>query len=547
MREGVGEMSPDQQPEQTRDLRGYLAVVRLRKWTILVILALTIGLALIFSFLQTPIYESTARILVKPNNQSVQQSTPIEDLVDMDTEKELVQTTAVARLAAEQIGDETSLKDLLEHLRVEVPTDTQLLDIAFVAQDPRRAQAGAQAFAQAYITFKTRQALVDIENARAAIQERIDELETQVENAQRDLAGADPGSLEEQQAQSLMDQLTSAIVSARLALPSLEVNPSQIVEAAILPGVSASPKHILNGALALFVGLALGIGLAFLQERIDDRLRGRGDLEVTAGVPVLAVIPKVTTWKKREDSRLVILDEPKSAPSEAYRTLRTGVLFETRRTGVRTLMISGAGVGEGKSTITANLAVSMAQADKGVILVSADLRSPRIHRFFGVSNRTGLVNVLAGEVRASEVMAKAEGVDGLWVLPSGPIPGNPPEMLGSEGMGELLAELREMCDLVLFDTPPLLVVSDALALVPLIDGVLFVANAETTHRGAIMQAREQLEQLGGNVIGAVLNNVDPSSSYYQYHHEYQHESERRSAERREGLWRGIRSTRTNVG
>jgi len=219
MREGVGEMSPDQQPEQTRDLRGYLAVVRLRKWTILVILALTVGSALTFSFLQTPIYESTARVLVKPNNQSVQQSTPIEDLVDIDTEKELVQTTAVARLAAEQIGDVTGLKDLLEHIRVEVPTNTQLLDITFAAQDPRRAQAGAQAFAQAYITFKTRQALVDIENARAAIQERIDELETQVENAQRDLAGADPSSLEEQQAQSLMDQLTSAIVSARLALP----------------------------------------------------------------------------------------------------------------------------------------------------------------------------------------------------------------------------------------------------------------------------------------------------------------------------------------
>ncbi|MGH2674907.1 MAG: polysaccharide biosynthesis tyrosine autokinase, partial [Actinomycetota bacterium] len=289
-----------------------------------------------------------------------------------------------------------------------------------------------------------------------------------------------------------------------------------------LPSSPASPNYLLNAALALFVGLALGVGLAFLRERLDDRLRGRDDLEARSGAPVFAVVPRVGGWKKRSESRLVTLTEPRSAPTEAYRTLRTGLLFAASQRDMRTVLITSPQVEEGKSTTAANLSVVLAQAGKRVILIDADLRKPRLHRFFQAPNEVGLTSVLSGQVQPHDGLAQPQ-VPNLRVLTSGPVPGNPAELLSSDQMGSLVKTLREAADLVIMDSPPVLVAADATILASFADGLVLVADADNTTRGTVAHARQQLDQVNARVVASVLNNFDPSKAlkypyYYQYYY-----------------------------
>jgi capsular exopolysaccharide synthesis family protein len=209
--------------------------------------------------------------------------------------------------------------------------------------------------------------------------------------------------------------------------------------------------------------------------------------------------------------------------SEAYRTLRTSILFTATQRPLKVVMVCSPSAGEGKTTSAANLAVVLADANKRVILVSADLRKPRVHEFFGLKNQVGLSSVLSKQAQAWEVLQDPK-IENLRVMASGPVPSGPGELVQSEQMGELLAWLRAVADFVIIDTPPVLLVADALSLAPLVDGILVVADAEATSRGAISHTRDQLEQVDAPVIGAVFNNFDPSKaraySYYGYGYYY---------------------------
>ncbi|HZD79770.1 MAG TPA: polysaccharide biosynthesis tyrosine autokinase, partial [Actinomycetota bacterium] len=323
-------------------------------------------------------------------------------------------------------------------------------------------------------------------------------------SAQTAFDRARASSPERTQAQTEIDVLTSRIANYENQISDLsliDLDPGEVIQPADLPTGPASPNHLLNGGLALFVGLALGIGFAFLRERLDDRLAGRDEFEEAIGAPTLAVIPRVTGWRKRERAELPALKAPKGAPAEAYRTVRTNLLFMARDGDIKTIEITSPATAEGKTTTVANLAVSLAQAEKRVIAVSCDLRKPRLHRFFGLTNEVGLTSVLAGTATLTDAILRPFGVDTLRVMSSGPIPNNPSELLSSDRMEALLAQLRTLADFVVIDTPPTLVVSDGLILAPKTDAVLMVADASTTSHGAARHLREQLEQVGGNIVG----------------------------------------------
>jgi capsular exopolysaccharide synthesis family protein len=203
--------------------------------------------------------------------------------------------------------------------------------------------------------------------------------------------------------------------------------------------------------------------------------------------------------------------EPRSAASESYRTLRTGLLFSASQRNLKTILLTSARPGEGKTVTTANLGVALAQAGKRVILVSADLRKPRLATFFGENAGPGLTNVFAGDTTIWKCITDS-GIANLKLLPSGPIPGNPAELLGSEMMRSILEQLASVADFVLVDGPPTLTLADSITLAPLTDGVLFVTDAQATRRGAVEHSRQQLEQVDARLIGAVLNNLDPSKT-----------------------------------
>ncbi len=216
---------------------------------------------------------------------------------------------------------------------------------------------------------------------------------------------------------------------------------------------------------------------------------------------------------------LVTISNPRSPISEAYRTLRTNLEFSSLDKPLKTMVVTSAGPEEGKSTTLANLAVTLAQAEKKVILVDCDLRRPSQHEIFGVANGVGLTSMVVDEEAFKNPPLQETPAPNLKLLPSGPLPPNPSELLGSRRMEEIIATLRERADLVLFDAPPIIAVTDAAVLASKVDGVLLVIRAGTTKRDHAQRAKALLEKVNARLVGAVLNNVRMDISLHRYYAE----------------------------
>jgi non-specific protein-tyrosine kinase len=214
---------------------------------------------------------------------------------------------------------------------------------------------------------------------------------------------------------------------------------------------------------------------------------------------------------------LITLTNPRSPAAEAYRTLRTNLYFFSLDEALETLVVTSAAPGEGKSTTLSNLAVAMAQGEKRTLLVDADLRRPSLHKLFNASNNQGLTTMIVDEEALTKPPLVETGVDNLLLLPSGPLPPNPAEILGSRRMEEAIAALKTQFDVILFDTPPVIVVTDAVVLGTKVDGVLLVVSAGQTRREHALRAKEQLERVKVRLVGAVLNNAPPDQSMGGYY------------------------------
>jgi capsular exopolysaccharide synthesis family protein len=211
---------------------------------------------------------------------------------------------------------------------------------------------------------------------------------------------------------------------------------------------------------------------------------------------------------------LVAAREPRSLAAEAYRTLRTNVQFSSLDQSLRTMLVTSAGPSEGKSTVLANLAITIAESGRRVIAADCDLRRPVLHALFGLSDRPGLTTMILEE---DLLPLQPTNVPNLRLLASGPLPPNPAELLASERMVRVIDRLAQEADLLLFDSPPLAAVSDAAVLAARVDGVLMVVDAGRTRRDTARQAKEQLERVGARLLGVVLNNVKPERKLYEYH------------------------------
>lgn len=224
---------------------------------------------------------------------------------------------------------------------------------------------------------------------------------------------------------------------------------------------------------------------------------------------------------QRSTSKRPIITEvnPKSPISEAYRTLRTNVDFSSIDSDLQVIMLTSAGPGEGKSTTSTNLAVTYAQANKKVLIVDADLRKPTMHHTFFKSNRWGLTNILTGNSEYNEVIVETH-IENLYLLPSGPIPPNPSEMLASKRMAAFLDDVRREYDMIIIDTPPALVVTDAQVIASRSDGVILVINSGEVKREVAAKVKSNLDRVNAKILGVVLNNLDRKNgeSYYYYYY-----------------------------
>jgi capsular exopolysaccharide synthesis family protein len=266
--------------------------------------------------------------------------------------------------------------------------------------------------------------------------------------------------------------------------------------------------------LAAAVGFALALAAALLLEYIDDTIKSADDLSASAGLTALGSVNRIEG--KDYKDKLISSHNPFTPVSESYRMLRTNLQFTTIDQSTQSIMVTSPNPGEGKSITTANLGVIMAQANLRTIIVDADLRRPIMHKIFQLSNLEGVTDL----IRAPEVdltnNVKDTGVENLRVITSGSLPPNPSEMLGSQRMTELLQQLKEMADIVILDSPPTLPVTDAVVLSSRVDGVILVAQAKHTRRGATKQAVARLEHVGARLLGGVLNKVSGKGDYNHY-------------------------------
>lgn len=502
------------------EFREYIAVLRNRKWSIAAVACLVLGAALAFTLRQTPLYESTTKVLVEALNVQVGDAGDIT--TNMDTESQVVQSSPVANAVAADLGVDEPIEDLLKPLSVEVVPNTEVLTISYRQSDPQEAKRRAEAFARAYLNVRRERLLNQSTAGVEQLRAEVDDLLLQLEQTTQLIAlEDDPAVRSDLRAQESALAAQIALLQQQIqdVQPDTGLLVGQIILPASLPQSPVVPNYPMNVTVAVFAGLALGIGFAFVRERLDERLRGMDDLEAQTHVPVLAVVPRLSGWRKQDEDMLVTVRDPHSQAAEAYRTLRVAVLIATANRGMKTLLVTSSGREEGKTMTTANLGVALAQAGKRVIVVSADRRRPRLHRFFGSSNGDGLTNVLAGEAQLQDVLHQP-GIDALKVLSSGAWIGSLDAVFGSDPMVRLLSELRDSSDVVLLDAGPVLGVADTVTLAPLVDGVLLVADADQATRRSVRQATQQLEKVDATVVGWVLNNYDVHRLPYDYPREY---------------------------
>ena len=386
-----------------------------------------------------------------------------------------------------------------------------------------------------------------VRNQLQSLDAQIDALDNLKAQSTAQIASAPQAETEEarlaqqvQAMQTMKDKLQEDYQKARMA-EAVEAGQVEIVDLAELPSEPIAEGRTRKLAIGIVIGLLLGFGAAVVVDGMNTSIRRRDDLERILQVPGLAVIPQFASGNGKprlklpgrsatngkgshRTAGLVTVHDARSSGAEAYRTLRTNLIFSQAVQSLHTLVVTSAAPSEGKTTTAANLAVSFAQQGMRVLIVDCDLRRSRLHRMFSIPREPGVTELVLGKVEQEDVTRETP-VTGLYVLPSGQLPPNPAELLGGERMKNTLARLTEAFDLVVLDTPPLLAASDAAILGTIADGVVLVVRAGVTEAEAGQQAMAQLASVGARVVGAVLNDPDSKLQTYGGYYNYEYASE----------------------
>ena len=335
--------------------------------------------------------------------------------------------------------------------------------------------------------------------------------------------------------EDLYTKLQEANVSAGIKATNIT-----IVDPARSQSVPIRPKPVYNIAMGMLLGIFVGLSAAFTMDNFDRTVNTPCEVEEITGKPVIGTIPlfedrvgaygaqllrsrrKTVPVELPSPTPVWMLSHPESAAAEAFRALRTSIMLSRAGGGPRTILVTSCIPGEGKTTVTTNLGVTFAQHNKKVIIVEADMRRPRIKHAMDVPNDVGLSNVLAGSLTSDEAIIRGVQVPMLDVLPAGPHPPMPSELLGSAAFDELLQQLRSQYDIVLIDTPPALLVTDAVAISSKADAIIWVSHVNLVTRPQLARAAELIERNGMPVIGFVVNKIDSRSADYRYGYGYEY-------------------------
>ncbi|HZK49268.1 MAG TPA: Wzz/FepE/Etk N-terminal domain-containing protein [Thermoleophilia bacterium] len=512
---------------ETIELGDYLRVIRERKWIIIAAVAVVAAAALMFSLLSTPKYRASSQLLYKVSNLDVtlfgSRVFEVRDLNrELQTGAGMVRLNTVADAVAQELSSGYTTEQLLGMVDVRPDAQTNFIDITATSVHPAEAADIADAFAQKFVDSRRVADRAVVAEARKLVNEEIASL-TPLE------AASERGLM-------LRDKLQELEI-----LESMQTGGYEIVQLATVPISPFSPQPVRNGILGLAVGLVLGLGLAFLLEYLDRRIKDDDVMAHEYGVPVLARVPMVgKKWVHSSGARSAApigFMSAESAILESFRTLRSNLhYFEVDRP-LHTLMITSALPQEGKTVTSVNLGLSLALSGSKVIILETDLRRPQLQNYLQIGNDVGISNVLAGSHTFAEAMQLVRVDDfipaesrrsgpgnggssgslmqkNLYCITSGPLPPNPAELLASAKMAELLTVAAEAADYVIVDTPPLLLVSDGLAISNLVDGVILTSRMRNSTVDQAREVRQVLARVSARTIGVVATGVPRTKGYY---------------------------------
>ncbi len=542
-------MEPMQDRTET-NIGEYIAVLR-RRWMVIagtMILVVAIVAALDFS--KTPIYEASSQLLLQPK-QSESIFSPAQSSVDptraVQNELKIINSLAVRTAVAKAYGEKISISAVSGG-------DDDVIILSATDSNPKDAARKVNVYAETYQTERFNAIVDDLTQSKLVLQQQIDDFQKEIDSINQPLAALDEKlaatpttdptyadlSAErerlDQQIQVRRADMENQLSDYQQRLQVLQLSERltttggvQILNPATVPSSPISPNIFRDLVQAALIGFFLGVGLALLLEQVDDSIRSPGDLErATKGIPTLGLIPLDDGWKNKDEPRLTTLAAPMSATAEAYRGLRTTLQYLALHRPMGIVQITSASAHEGKTSTMANLAIAFAEAGMPVAVVGCDLRRPRAHSFLEVDGAIGLTSVLLGEVPLEVALQQSPVHPNIRVLPSGPRPPNPSELLSLDRTSELIQSLLDNHSIVFLDCPPVLPVTDSLVLSRCVDASLFIAKANSTSKREVKRSLERLTQVNNPLVGTILNGVDAEGAYGSLYDYYGYSKESRS-------------------
>lgn len=514
------------------DFQDYIGIARKWAWLLVACVLVSSVSAYVGTLRMPRMYEATVTVIV---GQTLQQPDPSTQDIYISqqlaqTYAEMVKRRPILEGAAQALG--LRFVPSREDISTRQVPGTQLLEISVRDTVPERSAALANEIARQLVLQSP--AMSQGQERRAFVQERLEalekdisETEAEVDAEQQKLDAANSArAIQQHQANiaALQQKLASyeSTYASLLAASQGGVNTVSVIEPATVPDRPISPRVPETVALAGAVGLALGVGGVALIEALDDTVKSPEEaVELSGGLPLLATIAEMES--KDYPEMLVAEREPLSPITESYRVLRTNVQFAALDQPLDMLMVASPGPSEGKSVTLANLGVVLAQSGQKVILVDTDLRRPVLHKLFGLENKQGFCEAILNLTDGVMAYVSPTKVENLYLMTSGALPPNPAEVLGSDRALQLLEMLKTQADVVLLDSPPVMVVADAVVLGARVDGVLLVTDIGATRRAMARRAVEELARARARVLGLVANRLPTKRGggyYYQYAYYY---------------------------
>jgi capsular exopolysaccharide synthesis family protein len=520
------------------EIKQYIAI--LRRWAWLIVLGAVVSgaAAYIVSTNQDPVYRATARYLIDeaPGSSVGNEYSQILFAQRLaQTYVQVMKTTPILQETAERLDLPPNIaRQLSNMVTVSAPPDTQILVVSVEDTDPRRAALIANTLGEAFIDINRERSASRYAAPIANWENSLAEISNEITLIEAELAALGTPETAEQLAEKSRLDLRLNETRIRYTDTFNNLNSLQLellrdssnvipIEAAATPERPIRPRVTNNTLLALVVGAMVALGLVFLIEYLDDTIKSPDQIAEDTGLSTLGAIAFMNLPDTAPASeRLITQLKPRDPISEAYRVVRTNLSFAGIDGGLQNILITSASPSEGKSTTAANLAITLAQTSKKVIVVDADLRRPTQHQLFNLPNNFGLTTAVLNGHSPIENHLQETTIPGLRLLSSGPLPPNPAELLNSQRMQQVIQDLAAEADYVIFDSPPVLTVADAAILAPRMSGSLLVTRAGQTRREAFVDSVERLAKADALLFGVVINQLKKGQSGYYYDYYYQH-------------------------